>query len=228
MERLVWLLVLCVVTRAAWSKAFDNDEAKVYRDLMTHYDAWNPDRNVRPVGEDGTVTITYGQTLHQLLAIDDNNIATLVLWDSLVWTDAALKWSTASGVPSLRVDPAKIWMPDIKLYNKVDPSPESIEDVQAVVTPDGQVLYVPPVIRKVQCVPEDGMLKCPQKLGSWVYDAGMIDLQLASDQMDVTSYVENDDWKLVTTSATRNAQKYDCCPEVYVDLTYNAYFKKRN
>ena len=37
------------------------------------------------------MVVTYGLTLEELLGVDENNIATFVLWENMVWQDDSLK-----------------------------------------------------------------------------------------------------------------------------------------
>ena len=47
------------------------------------------------------------------------------------------------------------------------------------------------------------------------------------DGMDISSYVTNSEWDLIGTSGTRNEVIYDCCPEPYIDITYNIHVRRR-
>ena len=47
------------------------------------------------------------------------------------------------------------------------------------------------------------------------------------DGMDISSYVTNPEWDLIGTSGTRNEVIYDCCPEPYLDITYNIHVRIR-
>ena len=80
--------------------------AFMYRELMTQYDRWNPDRNARPVME-SAVWVVFGMSLQDVLNMDENSVATLVLWDNYEWKDPTLAWNESqypSNPKSLRVD----------------------------------------------------------------------------------------------------------------------------
>ena len=41
-----------------------------------------------------------------------------------------------------------------------------------------------------------------------------------SDVVDTSTYMPHPHWTLVETHAERHSQRYECCPENYIDLTY--------
>ncbi|XP_054572907.1 neuronal acetylcholine receptor subunit alpha-2 isoform X2 [Eptesicus fuscus] len=58
------------------------------------------------------------------------------------------------------------------------------------------------------------------KFGSWSYDKAKIDLQPMEQTVDLKDYWESGEWAIVNATGTYNTKKYDCCAEIYPDVTY--------
>ncbi|XP_046887453.1 neuronal acetylcholine receptor subunit alpha-2a isoform X2 [Hypomesus transpacificus] len=61
---------------------------------------------------------------------------------------------------------------------------------------------------------------CKMKFGSWTYDRAKIDLEPTEDAVDLKNYWESGEWAIVNAVGTYNTKKYDCCHEIYPDITY--------
>ncbi|XP_034463154.1 neuronal acetylcholine receptor subunit alpha-2-like [Hippoglossus hippoglossus] len=89
----------------------------------------------------------------------------------------------------------------------------------------GRVLWVPPAIYKSSCsidvtfFPFDQQ-SCKMKFGSWTYDRAKIDLEPFENTVDLKDYWESGEWAIVNAVGTYNTKKYDCCHEIYPDITY--------
>ncbi|NWZ38444.1 ACHA2 protein, partial [Brachypodius atriceps] len=90
---------------------------------------------------------------------------------------------------------------------------------------DGTVTWVPPAIYKSSCsidvtfFPFDQQ-SCKMKFGSWSYDKAKIDLRNAQPRVDLADYWESGEWAIVHAAGTYNSKKYDCCSEIYPDITF--------
>ncbi|XP_061668552.1 neuronal acetylcholine receptor subunit alpha-4 isoform X2 [Syngnathoides biaculeatus] len=58
------------------------------------------------------------------------------------------------------------------------------------------------------------------KFGSWTYDKAKIDLERLETSVDLNNYWESGEWAIVKAVGTYNTKKYDCCHEIYPDITY--------
>ncbi|XP_045391774.1 neuronal acetylcholine receptor subunit alpha-2 isoform X2 [Lemur catta] len=69
---------------------------------------------------------------------------------------------------------------------------------------------------------KDGSLEqnCKMKFGSWTYDKANIDLEQMEQSVDLRDYWESGEWAIVNATGTYNSKKYDCCAEIYPDVTY--------
>lgn len=103
----------------------------------------------------------------------------------------------------------------------------------AVVSSDGTVLWIPMAIYKSSCsidithFPFDTQT-CHLKFGSWTYDGTNLDLHFYDnlEEVDVTDYVESNEWLLLSNPAKRNVMFYPCCKEPYLDLTFTLVIKR--
>ncbi|NWR40519.1 ACHA2 protein, partial [Tachuris rubrigastra] len=90
---------------------------------------------------------------------------------------------------------------------------------------DGRVQWVPPAIYKSSCsidvtfFPFDQQ-NCKMKFGSWTYDKAKIDLENMDRHVDLKDYWESGEWAIIDAVGTYNSKKYDCCTEIYPDITF--------
>jgi len=186
--------------------------------------------------ERGAVEVKFGTTLQSIQEVNmkEGTIRTVV-WLNLEWTDKALAWNQSqfSNIYSIRVNPDEIWTPDIEAYN-VDTMRYLSRSNQAVVSSDGSVLWVPPYMLTTTCkmdmtwFPFDDQ-HCDIKFGSWTRNGWEIDLKLAhEDGMDISGFVRNEEFDLLTAPGERHELTWDCCPEPYLDITYSLHIRRRS
>lgn len=90
---------------------------------------------------------------------------------------------------------------------------------------DGQIKWMPPAIYKSSCsidvtfFPFDQQ-SCKMKFGSWTYDRAKIDLVSMASDVDQMDYWESGEWVIVNAVGKYNIKKYECCTEIYSDITY--------
>lgn len=90
---------------------------------------------------------------------------------------------------------------------------------------DGQIKWMPPAIYKSSCsidvtfFPFDQQ-SCKMKFGSWTYDRAKIDLISMASDVDQMDYWESGEWVIVNAVGKYNTKKYECCTEIYADITY--------
>ncbi|NXG26777.1 ACHA2 protein, partial [Grallaria varia] len=61
---------------------------------------------------------------------------------------------------------------------------------------------------------------CKMKFGSWTYDKAKIDLENMDRHVDLKDYWESGEWAIIDAVGTYNSKKYDCCTEIYPDITF--------
>lgn len=62
---------------------------------------------------------------------------------------------------------------------------------------------------------------CSLKFGSWTYDKAEIDLLIIGSKVDMDEFWENSEWEIVDASGYKHDIKYNCCEEIYTDITYS-------
>ncbi|XP_067338193.1 neuronal acetylcholine receptor subunit alpha-2 isoform X2 [Channa argus] len=158
---------------------------------------------------------------------EKNQMMTTNVWLKQEWNDYKLRWrpSDYDNVTSIRVPSELIWVPDIVLYNNADGEFAVTHMTKAHLFHNGKIRWVPPAIYKSSCsidvtfFPFDQQ-NCKMKFGSWTYDKAKIDLERIENTVDLNNYWESGEWAIVNAVGTYNTKKYDCCHEIYPDITY--------
>ncbi|XP_077638613.1 neuronal acetylcholine receptor subunit alpha-2 [Lonchura striata] len=149
------------------------------------------------------------------------------VWLKQEWSDYKLRWDPAEfdNVTSIHVPSEMIWIPDLVLYNNADGEFAVTHMTKAHLSWDGTVKWTPPAIYKSSCsidvtfFPFDQQ-SCKMKFGSWTYDKANIDLETMDHQVDLKNYWESGEWAIINAVGTYNSKKYDCCTEIYPDITF--------
>ncbi|XP_043551199.1 neuronal acetylcholine receptor subunit alpha-2 isoform X1 [Chiloscyllium plagiosum] len=206
-------------------KTHSQAEERLFKHLFTGYNRWS-----RPVtNASDAVIVNFGLSIAQLIDVDEKNqMMTTNVWLKQEWYDYKLTWDPAEfdNVTSIRVPSEMIWIPDIVLYNNADGEFAVTHMTKAHLFSTGQVQWVPPAIYKSSCsidvtfFPFDQQ-NCKMKFGSWTHDKSKIDLRSMGRNVDLKDYWESGEWAIVNTVGVYNSKKYDCCFEVYVDITYS-------
>ncbi|XP_041363070.1 neuronal acetylcholine receptor subunit alpha-5-like isoform X2 [Gigantopelta aegis] len=212
-----------------------SDEDQLIKHLLHMYKRRG--RYGRPVKHfNDSVKIQFNMQLIQIMDLDEKEqVLTLNVWDRYTWVDEYLKWDPKDwgGVDKIRIPPTKIWIPDIKLYNYADTRLEEHRDASCVVSYTGSILWMPQAVYRSSCeidvssFPFD-VQTCKLKFGSWTYDGTKVDLEVFGQQVqiDLTEYVPSNAWQILQAPAKKNVEKYTCCPEPYVDLTFTLVFQR--
>lgn len=104
--------------------------------------------------------------------------------DNLKWKGT--KWDHINVV---RIPADQLYVPDVMVYNHVDNHKTKMEWTNALVYPDGNVMWIPPVSHRTLCRfdlrrwPYDENI-CFIKVGSWTFDGNVLDVQPMSNSTD--------------------------------------------
>ncbi|NXD11656.1 ACHA6 protein, partial [Nothocercus nigrocapillus] len=150
-----------------------------------------------------------------------------------IWNDYKLRWDPTEydGIEFVRVPADKIWKPDIVLYNNAVGDFQVEGKTKALLRYDGMITWTPPAIFKSSCpmditfFPFDHQ-NCSLKFGSWTYDKAKIDLLIIGSKVDMNDFWENSEWEIVDASGYKHDIKYNCCEEIYTDITYSFYIRR--
>ncbi|XP_060478082.1 neuronal acetylcholine receptor subunit alpha-4 [Panthera onca] len=199
-------------------------EERLLKKLFAGYNKWS-----RPVANiSDVVLVHFGLSIAQLIDVDEKNqMMTTNVWVKQEWHDYKLRWDPADyeNVTSIRIPSELIWRPDIVLYNNADGDFAVTHLTKAHLFHDGRVQWTPPAIYKSSCsidvtfFPFDQQ-NCTMKFGSWTYDKAKIDLVNMHSRVDQLDLWESGEWVIVDAVGTYNTRKYECCAEVYPDITY--------
>ncbi|KAK7884811.1 hypothetical protein WMY93_027934 [Mugilogobius chulae] len=199
-------------------------EERLLKDLFVNYNKLS-----RPVqNTTDTVLVHFGLSIAQLIDVDEKNqMMTTNVWVKQEWNDYKLRWNPEEyeNVTSIRIPSELIWRPDIVLYNNADGDFAVTHLTKAHLFYDGQIKWMPPAIYKSSCsidvtfFPFDQQ-SCKMKFGSWTYDRAKIDLISMATNVDQMDYWESGEWVIINAVGKYNTKKYECCTEIYADITY--------
>ncbi|XP_044208911.1 neuronal acetylcholine receptor subunit alpha-2-like [Thunnus albacares] len=199
-------------------------EERLLQDLFVHYNKLS-----RPVeNTSDTVLVHFGLSIAQLIDVDEKNqMMTTNVWVKQEWNDYKLRWNPEEyeNVTSIRIPSEIIWRPDIVLYNNADGDFAVTHLTKAHLFYDGRIKWMPPAIYKSSCsidvtfFPFDQQ-SCKMKFGSWTYDRAKIDLISMASDVDQMDYWESGEWVIMNAVGKYNTKKYECCTEIYADITY--------
>ncbi|KAL1007190.1 hypothetical protein UPYG_G00083250 [Umbra pygmaea] len=172
--------------------------------------------------------------MSQLVKVDEvNQIMETNLWLRHIWNDYKLRWDPKSfgGVEFIRVPSSRIWKPDIVLYNNAVGDFQVDDKTKALLRYNGDVTWIPPAIFKSSCkidvtyFPFDYQ-NCTMKFGSWTYDKAKIDLVLIGSTINLQDFWESGEWTIINAPGYKHDIKYNCCEEIYTDITYSLYIRR--
>ncbi|XP_078286025.1 neuronal acetylcholine receptor subunit alpha-3-like [Rhinoraja longicauda] len=220
-----WLLLL-LLGGALTSEG----EKRLFAKLFGNYS-----QHIRPVKNVlDPVIVHFEVSLSQLIKVDEvNQIMETNLWLKHSWNDYKLRWDPVEyeGVGFIRVPSKRIWKPDIILYNNAVSNFQTDDNTKVLLMSNGTVIWIPPAIVKSSCkmdvtyFPFDYQ-NCSMKFGSWTHDKAKIDLALIGSEMNRKDFWESGEWAIIAAPGYKHDIKYNCCEEIYTDITYSIYIRR--
>ncbi|XP_023187682.1 neuronal acetylcholine receptor subunit alpha-3-like isoform X2 [Xiphophorus maculatus] len=205
-------------------------EHKLFSVIFSNYNQY-----IRPVENvSDPVIVQFEVSMSQLVKVDEvNQIMETNLWLRHIWNDYKLKWDPKEfgGVEFIRVPSNRIWKPDIVLYNNAVGDFQVDDKTKALLRYNGDVTWIPPAIFKSSCkidvtyFPFDYQ-NCTMKFGSWTYDKAKIDLVLIGSTINLKDFWETGEWIIIDAPGYKHDIKYNCCEEIYTDITYSLYIRR--
>ncbi|KAM4593829.1 neuronal acetylcholine receptor subunit alpha-3 [Odontesthes bonariensis] len=205
-------------------------EHKLFSVIFSNYNQY-----IRPVENvSDPVIVQFEVSMSQLVKVDEiNQIMETNLWLRHIWNDYKLKWNPKDfgGVEFIRVPSDRIWKPDIVLYNNAVGDFQVDDKTKALLRYNGDVTWIPPAIFKSSCkidvtyFPFDYQ-NCTMKFGSWTYDKAKIDLVLIGSTINLKDFWETGEWTIIDAPGYKHDIKYNCCEEIYTDITYSLYIRR--
>lgn len=62
---------------------------------------------------------------------------------------------------------------------------------------------------------------------SWTFNGFLLDLNVNSQEGDITNYMKNGEWHLVKLLVNRKITTYSCCEEPYPEIHYKLIIRRR-
>ncbi|XP_013383175.1 neuronal acetylcholine receptor subunit alpha-7-like [Lingula anatina] len=161
--------------------------------------------------------VTLSLKLIKILDFDvKRQYISFVAWQTMMWKADNLQWTPASfnDVRSIVVAASKIWVPDIQLMNAAASTEDIMTHANVRLSNNGKAFYVPSKKYTASCATDlnDEVHECNLKFASWVYPGDQLDL--VGEDLDLTEYSADMEWKLLNATTVRNANK------TIPDITY--------
>ncbi|KAL7870864.1 hypothetical protein SRHO_G00083610 [Serrasalmus rhombeus] len=224
------LLPCCILAFLFQGGTCSEAEHRLFSVIFSSYNQY-----IRPVENvSDPVIVQFEVSMSQLVKVDEvNQIMETNLWLRHVWNDYKLRWDPKDfgGVEFIRVPSNRIWKPDIVLYNNAVGDFQVDDKTKALLRYNGDVTWIPPAIFKSSCkidvtyFPFDYQ-NCTMKFGSWTYDKAKIDLVLIGSTINLKDFWESGEWMIIDAPGYKHDIKYNCCEEIYTDITYSLYIRR--
>lgn len=194
----------------------------------------SPQLNFEPVHLNLGIALRAFKNIDQMDGTITSNV-----WFRYKWNDYRLQWDINEynfSFISLNTNPEYdygIWIPDIYLYNTAENPLSELDYSRAIVQNNGDILWSRPGMITSTCsfdlthFPYDRQT-CYMKFGSWSYDGNQLDLHINGQGIDISNYINNEEWELSNYYSEKNIQYYECCPEPYPDIKFYYVITRRS
>jgi len=201
----------------------------------------NYDKQVRPsYNKSSAVNMSFGIAYVQLIQLDEREqILISNVWIRQKWHNHLLTWNPAdfNNITEINVDPKKVWLPDIVLYNNAKGGPGAGTMYQfktkVKLRHDGlNTWYAPSIIRSgcnidITYFPFDDQF-CELHFGSWTYSGLELDIFRDRETADLTSYLASAEIDLKSAKSERTRIFYSCCPDTpYPNIIFTIHLRRQ-
>ncbi|XP_031784304.1 nicotinic acetylcholine receptor alpha 10 subunit isoform X3 [Nasonia vitripennis] len=169
--------------------------------------------------------------------MDESSTFILHTWNTWSWMDEFLTWNPKDfdGINETRVESAKIWTPDLALYNSADMTETQIgiPSVPCILVNDGQLVCIAPVKYVTHCTtdftywPYDEQT-CNIRLSSWNNHALDINIDYNNSTIEMGYYKTNNEWDVRAFILKEHVKYYDCCPETFWSTIVPTFILRRH
>lgn len=158
------------------------------------------------------------------------------------WNNPDLMWNPQEfgGLKTVYVEPSKVWVPDVLLYNNADKDMDAAGGLEKYKTKvalsfDGNNSWMAPAMFQSICdidikyFPFDEQ-KCHLKFASWAYDVSKLDVYVNHKETGLLEgiYQPSNEWDLMSVDAVRNEVHYPCCPYPYSEVLVTLNLERRS
>ncbi|KAI0220410.1 Neuronal acetylcholine receptor subunit beta-2 [Lamellibrachia satsuma] len=160
------------------------------------------------------VSLKLSMSLRHVIDLHENKqVVTSSVSMGYYWRDTAYTWDPRkhNGTEQISVQSELIWIPDILMYNNVDPKIKPMmRALMLNIKYTGDIVYRYPAIFRSACAVEMSMYpfdqqRCTLMFASWAHNINTLDIDMTTSvpTTDVHSYSSNARWLLVKMSAER-------------------------
>ncbi|XP_061163220.1 neuronal acetylcholine receptor subunit alpha-10-like [Saccostrea echinata] len=211
----------------------DNFASVLYSSLFKGN--YTPD--IHPYCSKKAVNVTIDVGLREIVDLSEKHeTIKLKIWVRLQWKDCNFVWNVSEfgGISQIGVPYEKLWIPDVTLFegiNDVANMPD-MKQYRALITNIGQIQYQFPTAIQMTCgmnismFPYDYQM-CTLTFGSWIHSNSEIEMFSKSDTGDLTSFVNHQEWVVVSLKATKMTELYTCCEEPFSSISYKLVIKRK-
>uniref|UniRef100_A0A1I7XWL0 Acetylcholine receptor subunit alpha-type deg-3 n=1 Tax=Steinernema glaseri TaxID=37863 RepID=A0A1I7XWL0_9BILA len=209
-------------------------------------DILNPDRydtRVRPMKNHTTsLKIHISMSLYQIIEVNEpsQNIK-MNVWMIQKWVDEMLDWDPHEyNMINTTILPHNVvWIPDTYLYNSVVMSRDETERYMNVRADTrywqgkkgAEMSFLYPAIYTITCrlniryFPYDQQ-NCTLTISSWTNSKSALDYY-GDEEVNLQSYIPNEEWDVISFRVYRHEYKYACCPEPWVILEASIVIRRK-
>ncbi|XP_068719748.1 neuronal acetylcholine receptor subunit alpha-3-like isoform X2 [Montipora capricornis] len=208
--------------------------------LLRLFEEYNSDGHP---GGGSSVKVWVGAKVVRIVNINEkNNAMQAQWWMTLDWNNPDLSWNPKDfdDLKTIHVEPSKVWVPDVLLYNNADKSMDAAGGLEKYKTKisisfDGNNSWMAPAMFQSICkidikyFPFDEQ-KCHMKFASWAYDVSKLDVCVHKEESGLVKgiYQPSNEWNLNSVDVVRNEVKYNCCPHPYSEVLVTLNLERRS
>ncbi|KAL7077331.1 hypothetical protein ACQ4LE_003059 [Meloidogyne hapla] len=201
------------------------------------------DVRVRPVNNHSKpLKIYISMSLYQIIDVNEpaQNIK-MNVWMIQKWKDEMLHWDPREYdmINSTILPHEVLWIPDTYLYNSVVMNAEETERYMNIRADSlfwerergSNMSFLYPAIYTVTCrlniryFPYDQQ-NCTLTISSWTNSKSALDYY-ADPEVNLASFISNEEWDVMSFRIFRHEYKYACCPEPWVILEASIVIRRK-
>uniref|UniRef100_A0A914LZD8 Uncharacterized protein n=1 Tax=Meloidogyne incognita TaxID=6306 RepID=A0A914LZD8_MELIC len=201
------------------------------------------DVRVRPVNNHSKpLKIYISMSLYQIIDVNEpaQNIK-MNVWMIQKWKDEMLHWDPRDYdmINSTILPHEVLWIPDTYLYNSVVMNAEETERYMNIRADSlfwerergSNMSFLYPAIYTVTCrlniryFPYDQQ-NCTLTISSWTNSKSALDYY-ADPEVNLASFISNEEWDVMSFRIFRHEYKYACCPEPWVILEASIVIRRK-
>ncbi|XP_015035812.2 neuronal acetylcholine receptor subunit alpha-2 isoform X1 [Drosophila pseudoobscura] len=175
----------------------------------------NYDKHSQPLDNGDPSAVNMSLTINFIDIDEMNGKMTTHCWLSIRWTDERRTWQPQEyeNITAIHLRASEIWKPQITLFNGAGDEDSFLVDTQAILTHDGQFLWVPPAVYTAYCNlnminwPHDEQT-CKLKIGSWGVRHINADYNKMEKGLDYDGLMQSTEWQIISGDTKFVPQDY--------------------